>query len=68
MSDKKKIFNNVQKYRVWKGIKQTDLAKALNISLSNVRSIEDNTHCPRMQTRLMICEFFGVSYDQMFYE
>jgi len=66
---KVKLKNNVQKYRVWKNIQQKDLAKKVNISISTLALIErHHIKRPRLDLRLRICEFFGVSHDQMFFE
>jgi DNA-binding XRE family transcriptional regulator len=66
---KVKLKNNVQKYRVWKNLQQKELAKEVNISVSEIRMIEKHiVKRPRLDLRLRICEFFGVSHDQMFYE
>lgn len=64
---KKPLKNNVQKYRVWKNLLQKELAEAVSISVSELRLIEKNSVCPRLQSRLRLCEFFGVSHDQLFY-
>jgi DNA-binding XRE family transcriptional regulator len=68
MQKKKNIKNNVQKYRVWKSMHQKDLAEAVNISVSEIRLIERNKVYPRSELRERLCEYFGVAYDQMFYE
>jgi putative transcriptional regulator len=67
MNKKYQLKNNVQKYRVWKNMLQKELAEAVNISISELRLIEKNSVCPRLQLRLRLCEYFGVSHDQMFY-
>lgn len=68
MKQKKiKYKNNVQKYRIWKGIAQKELANEIGYSVSEVRLVEKNKVTPRLMLRLKICEFFGVSHNQMFY-
>jgi DNA-binding XRE family transcriptional regulator len=68
MANKKKALkNNVQKYRVWKNLLQKELAEKVGISVSELRLIEKNAVCPRLQHRIKLCEYFGVSHDQMFY-
>jgi len=59
--------NNIKKYRIWTGLSQRQLAKAIGISAGEVRVIENNKHQLREKTRVKICELFGVNYDQMFY-
>jgi DNA-binding XRE family transcriptional regulator len=60
------INNNVKKYRVWKGIRQSDLAKDLKISIAYYRKIEAGYY-PKYQVRSRICKYFNVNHDQMFY-
>jgi DNA-binding XRE family transcriptional regulator len=64
---KKNLKNNVQKYRVWRGLLQKDLADAIGISISEMRLIERNKVTPKPENQEKLCEFFEVSYDQMFY-
>ena len=63
------IKNNLQKYRIWKRLRQADLAKELNLSINQIRYIENNKYpkYPKYQVRHKICEYFGVNQDQMFY-
>jgi DNA-binding XRE family transcriptional regulator len=65
--NKQIIKNNLQKYRIWKQLRQVDLAKELNLSISQIRYIESKNKYPKYQVRSKICEYFGVSQDQMFY-
>ena len=64
---KRKIKNNVQKYRIYKGILQKDLAKEIDISLSWLRRIEGQKGCPKPGTRIKLSDYFGVSHNQLFY-
>ena len=64
---KVKLDNNLQKYRVWKNLSQKELAEDVEASISEIRLIEKNLVTPRLMLRLRICEFFGVSHNQMFY-
>jgi transcriptional regulator with XRE-family HTH domain len=61
------IKNNLKKYRTWKNLRQKDLAKELKLSISQIRYIENKNNYPKYQVRSKICEYFGVSQDQMFY-
>jgi DNA-binding XRE family transcriptional regulator len=65
---KSNIKNNLKKYRQWKFITQEDLADELNISTTQLRMIETENHYPKYQVRSKICNYFGVSQEQMFYE
>lgn len=69
MANKKKnIKNHVQKYRVWNGLLQADLAEATGIPMSTLRLIEKNLVCPRAGATQKLLDFFNVSYDQLFYK
>jgi DNA-binding XRE family transcriptional regulator len=61
-----KMNNQLKKYRTWKNITQCDLSKKLGINKNNLRNIENNFHFPKYQTRKKLCDYFGVSQEQMF--
>lgn len=61
------IKNNLKKMRQWKFATQQELAEELNISTSLLRRIETEDHYPKYQVRSRLCEYFGVSPEQMFY-
>lgn len=68
MANRKKcIRNNIQKYRIWKGLFQKDLAELTGISLSELRLIEKNKVTPRTPIREKLIQYFDVSHDQLFY-
>lgn len=62
------ILNNLNKYRIFKGLTQQDLSKELNISCQLIRKIETENHFPKYNLRSKICKYFNVSHNQMFYE
>jgi transcriptional regulator with XRE-family HTH domain len=62
------IKNNLHKYRMWKNISQNDLAIKLKIGIIQLRQIEIFHKYPKYQIRSRICEFFGISQNQMFYK
>ena len=64
----KKYKNNVQKYRVWKNLLQRELAEEIGISKSQLRNIELNKCQPRKKFRERLCEYFGINFNQLFYE
>jgi DNA-binding XRE family transcriptional regulator len=61
------IDNNLKKYRVWKNITQSQLSIELDISLSQLRSIECRSKYPKPKLRTMICKYFDINENQMFY-
>lgn len=65
---KKKYKNNVQKYRVWRNLLQRELAEEINISKSQLRNIELNKCQPGAKFITRLCDFFGVSFNQLFYK
>lgn len=61
------IKNNLGKYRIYKGLRQIELAEILCISTNQYRDIEKYFKYPKYQIRARICNFFNVNQDQMFY-
>lgn len=51
--------------RVGKGLKQTDLAIALNVNRKTISAWEKGKYLPAVDMIDAICEFFGVCYDDI---
>ena len=51
--------------RVGKGLKQTDLAIALNVNRKTISAWEQGKSLPAVDKIDAICEFFGVGYDDI---
>ena len=51
--------------RVGKNLKQTDVAIALNVGRKTVSAWELGKSLPSVSKIDAICEFFGVSYDEI---
>lgn len=64
--NKKIIHNNISKYRIWKNVKQADLANAIKCPINQFREIEKGFKQPSEKQKEEILEYFGVSFDQMF--
>lgn len=62
------IKNNAKKYRIWKNFTQVGVAKDLKISIHQLRAIETKDKYPKYQVRQRICDYFGVTQNQMFYK
>lgn len=60
------IKNNLQKYRVWKQLTQSKLAKITKISKNIIAKIEQENYYPKYIIRQKLCDYFGISQDQMF--
>jgi DNA-binding XRE family transcriptional regulator len=68
MNTKKLYRNNLQKYRAYNGLTQVELASKLDIHANTLRYIEKQVSYPQDRNIKVILDFFGVSYNQMFYE
>lgn len=51
--------------RVGKGLKQTDVAASLNVNRKTISAWEQGKSLPAVDMIDAICEFFGVSYDDI---
>lgn len=51
--------------RVGKGLKQSDLATALNVNRKTISAWEKGKCMPSFGMIDTICQFFGVSYDEI---
>lgn len=60
--------NNLHKYRLWKGIVQSEISDKTGISVAQIRLIEKNKSYPRKQNRDKLLSYFNVSFNQMFYK
>ena len=65
---KKKLKNNVQKYRVWKGWTQKRFSEISNVSISEIRLIEKLKVTPHVSTRQKIANAFKINENQLFYK
>jgi DNA-binding XRE family transcriptional regulator len=66
--EKEKLLNHLKGYRVWKGLRQIDLAESTNISIATIRNIEKNNYTPKITLRLKLADYFGVREKQLFYK
>ena len=55
--------NNLKAARLNKGIKATDLAKALHVSKQTVSSWENNRRNPSIETYVKLADLYDVSLD-----
>ena len=51
--------------RIGKGLKQTDVGIALNVNRKTVSAWEQGKSLPSVDKIDAICEFYGVSYDDI---
>jgi DNA-binding XRE family transcriptional regulator len=62
-----KLRNNVQKYRVWKGLTQAELAKKAGCSVLTIQNVERHVRFPHFKTQVKLLRFFDLDYQQLFY-
>ena len=55
----------IRALRVNKGLRQTDLALALNVDRKTIGAWESGSAMPRWDKIDAICGFFGVTYDDI---
>lgn len=68
MNIKRGLVNDVQKRRVHKGIRQSDLAKAVGMSTLEIGLIERRRVTPTFNHQKKLAEYFGIRVDQLFYK
>ena len=59
------IGNTIKNYRTQKKITQSQLASVLGISSSTVGMYEQDRREPDLQTLILLCEYFGISADEI---
>lgn len=59
------VGDRLQKVRISKGMRQEDVAKALNCSKSTISSYERGHTTPDIETLQRYCELFAVSADYL---
>lgn len=61
-----KVNENISKFRRFRGIKQSEMAKALGKSRNSVSNWEANGNAPDLDTIEKICKILGVTPNQLF--
>ena len=59
------IKDRLKEQRVDRGLKQSDVAKELGISVSCYAGYEQGYREPDLKTLIALCKFFGVSSDYL---
>lgn len=60
------IAKTISKYRKALGIKQTELAKQLNVAPSSISAWENNLNAPDIEILAELCDIFDISMDEMY--
>lgn len=58
--------NRVEELRKARGIKQEDLAKAMEVSRQTIGSIENGRYNPSISLAFKLSRFFGMSIEELF--
>lgn len=59
------ILNNVRKIRLSRGMKQTELAKLLNVTQGEISMIENGKRNPKIMMAIRIAEILGVKLEDL---
>ena len=62
------IGEKITKLRTTTGISQEEMAEKLNVSRQSISKWEMGQALPQIDKVLLICEFFGISTDELLYE
>ena len=62
------IGEKITKLRTATGISQEEMAEKLNVSRQSISKWEMGQALPQIDKVLLICEFFGISTDELLYE
>jgi len=60
------ISNNVQKYRLDRGLTQEEFAEKLSVSRQTVIAIEKGNYTPSVLLAIKIAKYFKVSVEEIF--
>lgn len=58
--------NRVEEFRKARGIKQEELAKAMEVSRQTIGSIENGRYNPSISLAFKLSRFFGVPIEEIF--
>ncbi len=61
------IKNNIRKFRTSKGIKQQELADALEIDRTYLSKLENQKYTPGTELMYKVCVFFDAGLGDVFY-
>lgn len=60
--------NCVKKWRVFKGLQQTEVAEAIGMVISTYRNMEQNKRRLRLTEQRKLAKYFGISEKQLYEE
>ena len=62
-----KLKNNIRKYRLEKGLNQTELAELSGVSRNTISSLETCVYYPTVKNALLLCKVLGCTVEDLFY-
>lgn len=60
------IAKTISRYRKCLGIKQSELAKKLNVAPSSISAWENGSNAPDIEILAELCDIFNISMDEMY--
>jgi len=61
------VRNDVRVLRSAKGLRQEDLAKAMNVSRQTINAIETGRYLPSLPLAIELARFFGKPVEELFH-
>jgi putative transcriptional regulator len=61
------MHNDVRELRADRGLRQEDLAQALQVSRQTINAIETGRYLPSLPLAIALARFFGRSVEELFY-
>jgi putative transcriptional regulator len=61
------VRNDVKELRTGRGLSQSDLAEALDVSRQTIISIEKGRYMPSLPLALTLARFFGTHVEEVFH-
>jgi DNA-binding XRE family transcriptional regulator len=59
-------MNNLQKYRTWKGLKQSEVAIIAGISKNTYQKVEANQALMNTEAIVKLCNYYKISIYQLY--
>jgi putative transcriptional regulator len=61
------VRNHVRTFRVDKGLRQEDLARAMSVSRQTINAIETGRYLPSLPLAIALARFFGKQVEELFH-
>lgn len=61
------LRNNIRKFRLEKGLSQSELALLSGVSRNTISSLENYVYFPTVKNALLLCQVFGCTVEELFY-